>query len=101
MVSRSPAGERGPTRTRRSESDVTTAAQHGRTAYEALGCVDMDLGRLLSYQGLHYVPSTDTPTINHPRPTTLAHQRIQTRMKITHSTGTRLPHRQPVPHRFR
>ena len=24
----------------------------------------MDLGRLLSYQGLHYVPSTNTPTIN-------------------------------------
>jgi hypothetical protein len=24
----------------------------------------MDLGRLLSYQGLHYIPSTDTPTIN-------------------------------------
>jgi hypothetical protein len=26
--------------------------------------MDIDLGRLLSYQGLHYVPSTDTPTIN-------------------------------------
>jgi hypothetical protein len=26
--------------------------------------MDMDLGRFLSYQGLHYVASTDTPKIN-------------------------------------
>src|SRR6476469_2579385 len=67
MASRPSGDGCEPARTRRSVSDVTTATPHGRTASEAPWCrVDMDLGRSLSYQGLHYVPNTDTPTTTWP-----------------------------------
>ncbi|MBP2324735.1 integrase [Kibdelosporangium banguiense] len=58
---------------------MTTAARHGKTASEALGCTDMDLGRLLSYQGLRHVRGNDTPmniTLSPriPYPPTYPHQ---------------------------